>query len=141
VRVFLDTSVMIAAFLESDLHHKRCRELLLESEPATTACGSHSLAEFYSVITRLPQPFQLRIEQAWLLVEEIRTRVTPVALTAEEHFDELKRAMENGIKGGTIYDALLLGCARKYDPDRIYTLNMRHFQAVAPDLADRIVTP
>jgi hypothetical protein len=68
-------------------------------------------------------------------------RVTPVALTAEEHFDELKRAMENGIKGGTVYDALLPGCARKYDPEYIYTLNVRHFQAVGPDLADRIVTP
>jgi predicted nucleic acid-binding protein len=141
MKVFLDTSVMIAAFLENDLHHEKSRELLLQSAPSKTACGSHSVAEFYSVITRLPPPLQLRIEQAWLLVEEIRARVTPVALTAEEHFRALKRAAEAGIKGGAIYDALLLSCARKFGADRIYTLNLRHFQAVAPDIADRIVAP
>ena len=141
MRFFVDTSVMIAAYLEANQHHERCRLLLLKAHPETTACGSHSMAEFYSAMTRLPRPLQLRIEQAWLLVEEIRTRLTPVALTAEEHYEELKRATENGIKGGTVYDALLMGCARKARSDRIYTLNTRHFQAVAPDLADRIVSP
>ena len=141
MRLFLDTSVMIAAYLEENQNHERCRRLLLESRPETTACSSHSMAEFYSAVTRLPRRLRLSVEQAWLLIEEIRGRLTPIALTAEEHYHELKRATENGIKGGTVYDALLLGCARKHRSDRIYTLNTRHFRSVAPDLADRIVTP
>jgi predicted nucleic acid-binding protein len=40
-----------------------------------------------------------------------------------------------------IYDALLLACARKANADRIYTWNLRHFRALAPDLAERIVAP
>jgi predicted nucleic acid-binding protein len=45
------------------------------------------------------------------------------------------------LSGGIIYDALLMSCARKADAERIYTWNERHFRLVAPDLADRIVTP
>jgi predicted nucleic acid-binding protein len=141
VKIFLDTSVMIAAFLEGDLQHEKCRKLLLKSTPATTACGIHSVAEFYSVLTRLPEPLRLRTENAWLLVEEIRKRVTLVTLTATEYFDELKRAADAETKGGALYDALLLRCARKYGADHIYTLNLRHFRAIAPDLADRIDIP
>jgi predicted nucleic acid-binding protein len=140
VKVFLDTSVMIAAFLEGDLRHAECRALLLPLRPETAACGSHSLSEFYSVITRLPIPLRLLPEQAWLLLEEVHQRVTPVMLTPSEHFEELKRIAHTGIRGGQVYDALLLACARKHDSDRIYTLDS-HFRTLAPDLADRIVTP
>jgi hypothetical protein len=34
-----------------------------------------------------------------------------------------------------------MGCAREVNAERIYTWNVRHFQLVAPDLKDRIVTP
>jgi predicted nucleic acid-binding protein len=46
-----------------------------------------------------------------------------------------------GLAGGIVFDALLLACARKVDAERIYTWNVRHFRMVAPDLAERIVTP
>jgi predicted nucleic acid-binding protein len=140
VKVFLDTSIMIAAFLETDPRHPECRALLLPVRPETAACGSHSLAEFYSVMTRLPIPLRLLPEQAWLLLEELHQRVTPINLTPSEHFEELKRIAHSGIRGGQVYDALLLACARKYGPDRIYTLDL-HFSTLAPDLADRIVIP
>jgi hypothetical protein len=45
------------------------------------------------------------------------------------------------LPGGIIYDALLMACARKVNSERIYTWNEKHFRMVAPDLADRIVTP
>ena len=35
----------------------------------------------------------------------------------------------------------VLPCARKIQAEKIYTWNVKHFQMVAPDLADRIVTP
>ena len=132
---------MIAAFLESNARHAECRALLLRMHPEMAACGAHSQAEFYSVLTRLPSRLRLRPEQAWLLLEEVHKRVTPVALTAPEYFRALKNIAQAGTPGGQVYDALLLACARKYDPDRVYTLNTRHFSALAPDLADRIVTP
>jgi predicted nucleic acid-binding protein len=141
VKIFLDTSVLIAAFIESDPNHERCRHLLLNCRPDSASCGSHTIAEFCSALTRMPRPFQLAPEQAWHLVEEIRSRVTPIALSSDEHCSALRDALQSGVKGGVLYDALLLACARKQNPDRICTLNVKHFRAVAPDLADRIVTP
>jgi predicted nucleic acid-binding protein len=76
-----------------------------------------------------------------LLIEELQARITPVALTAQEYLRSLKHMAEAAIGGGQVYDALLLACARKYDPDRIYSLNTRHFSTLAPDLADRVVVP
>lgn len=64
-----------------------------------------------------------------------------VALTARETLDTIKNAQANGVRGGGIYDALHLAAARKVNAEEIYTLNLRHFQAFAPDLADRIREP
>lgn len=74
-------------------------------------------------------------------MEELQARITPIALTSHEYLRSLKRIAEEGTAGGQVYDALLLACARKYNPDRIYSLNQRHFGALAPDLADRIAAP
>ena len=141
MKVFLDTSVLIAAFVETDRRHAESRSLLLGLRPETSECGSHSLAEFYSVMTRLPIPLRLLPEQAWLLLEEVCERVATVGLTPQEHFEELRRMARRGIRGGQVYDALLLACARKAGSERIYTLDLSHFRTLAPDLADRIVTP
>jgi len=47
-----------------------------------------------------------------------------------------------GIKGGTIYDAVLLKSAKKAGVNRIFTLNLKHFQAVAPkEMVSRIIAP
>ena len=109
--------------------------------PERAACAAHSLAEFYSALTRLPPPLRLKPEQAWLLLDDVHQRVTPVALTSTEYFREMHRIAQSQIPGGQVYDALILAAARKYDADRIYTVNLKHFQSLAPDLASRITTP
>jgi predicted nucleic acid-binding protein len=47
-----------------------------------------------------------------------------------------------GVEGGRTYDALLLAAAGKSGATRIYTLNVQHFHALAPDsLRTGIVAP
>jgi hypothetical protein len=53
----------------------------------------------------------------------------------------LEKAGPAGARGGGIYDLLLLACARKAGAERVFTLNDRHFAALAPDLASKIVRP
>ncbi|GAC1639669.1 MAG: hypothetical protein NVS9B14_20930 [Candidatus Acidiferrum sp.] len=53
----------------------------------------------------------------------------------------MRAAAERGIAGGRVYDALLLQCARKSKAEIIYTWNLKHFQAIAPDLTKRMRTP
>jgi predicted nucleic acid-binding protein len=74
-------------------------------------------------------------------VETFLQRLTTVALSADDHLETLRRTANLGYSGGMIYDALHLACARKIDAEQIFTWNVRHFRVVAPDLADRIVTP
>jgi predicted nucleic acid-binding protein len=89
----------------------------------------------------MPPPLRLAPRDAVLAVETFLQRLTPVALTAEEYMETLRRTANLGRSGGIIYDALLLACARKIQAEKIYTWNVRHFQMAAPDLAERIVTP
>jgi predicted nucleic acid-binding protein len=74
-------------------------------------------------------------------IERIQQRTTLITLDGAEYFDTIDAMSRRGMSGAVIYDALILACARKVRADRIYTWNVRHFRAVAPDLAAKIVTP
>ena len=80
-------------------------------------------------------------EQGLLFVGEIRQRLALVSLDSEEYFATIRNAAAQGITGGRVYDALLLGCAAKSKAQTIYTWNLKHFQLLAPHLGDRIRTP
>ena len=138
---FYDTSVLIAAHDATRPGHEESLTLIQQASRESCACSAHSLAEFYAVLSRLPGGRRQRPDFAGALVEDIALRMTVVALSAEEYLDALLAAAQLRIAGGTIYDALLLKCARKVNAERIYTWNVRHFQLVAPDLAGRIVRP
>lgn len=141
VETFLDTSVLIAAHDAAHPHHARSLPLLTAAEPTTTACGSHSLAEVYAVLSRLPGGRRQRPEFAGILVEQIASKMSVVPLSVEEYREVIRDAAQARIAGGAVFDALLLACARKVAAKRIYTWNLRHFQMLAPDLAERVVTP
>lgn len=99
------------------------------------------MAEVYNTLTAMPPVLRLAPRDAVLAVETFLKRLTPVTLSADEYLETLRRTANLGHSGGMIYDALHLACARKVKAEQIYTWNVRHFRMVAPDLADRIVTP
>jgi predicted nucleic acid-binding protein len=141
IEVFFDTSVLIAASDAAHPHHPRSRPLLAAATPERAACGAHTLAEVYAVLSRLPGGKKVRPELAGHLVDQIVMRMTVVPLGAEEYATTLRAAARRGLAGGIIFDAILLACARKVDAQRIYTWNEKQFRLVAPDLSDRITTP
>ena len=141
MKVFLDTSVLVAATRTRDERHSSSYELVAQCEPLNAACAAHALAEVYANLTGMPSPNRFLPAQAVLVLESIRTKFNCVALTAEEVFETAERAARLKLPGGIIYDALLLASARKVDAEQIYTWNVRHFKLIAPDLAGRIVTP
>lgn len=138
---FFDTSVMIAAFWGDHPHHEASLELFARATPRTGACGVHSLAEVYAVMTALPVRPVIAPEQAVLFVEQISDRLSVVTLDHAEYLTATREAADRGADGGRIYDALLLACARKCRAGRIYTWNQKHFSKIAPDLASRLITP
>ena len=76
-----------------------------------------------------------------LFVDEIRARLTPISLDTQDYYQTLRAAADQGLSGGRIYDALLLRCAKKCDAQTIYTWNLKHFEAIAPELAARLRLP
>ncbi len=76
-----------------------------------------------------------------LVIDGACRRLRLVALDAEEYPRAVEEFAEQRLGGGQMYDALLLAAARKSSADRIYTWDVRHFRAIAPDLSERIVEP
>ena len=102
----------------------------------------HSLVECYATLTDGRLGVQLSAADAGRLIRyNLHERLSLVSLSGAEYFKLLDRAGPAGARGGAIYDLLLLACARKANADRIYTLNERHFAALAPDLATHIAIP
>ena len=141
MKVFLDTSVVIAAFWGDHRDHDASLRVFAEANRKTGACGIHSLAEVYATMTVLPVRPLLAPEQVFLLVEQITERLATVVLDEAEYLQTLRESAERRLSSGRVYDALLLACARKCQAETIYTWDLKHFRQIAPDLADRIRTP
>lgn len=141
MRDFFDTSVLVAAFWGGHAQHPASLRRFAVASPDQSACGIHTLAEVYASISALPVKPPIPPEQAYLFVEEVRKRLTTVSLSGGEYLATIQRASEQGLAGGRIYDALLLRCAANCHAQNIYTLNLKHFQIIAPSLARHLRTP
>ena len=141
MKEFLDTSVLIAAFWGGHVQHAPSIKLLASADKKRSACGIHTLAEVYAVMTALPVKPAIPPEQVMLFVEEIRKRLTMVSLDEDEYFEAIGNAAQRGFTSGRVYDALLLRCAAKAKAQTIFTWNLKHFRAIAPELGDRMQAP
>jgi predicted nucleic acid-binding protein len=135
VKVFLDTSVLVAAVVYKHESHARAFPILervLNGKDEGFISG-HSVAEMYAVLTRLPHPYKHTPEQAFLSIDEnVVKHFKVTVLSGADYAALVKEAALAKILGGTIYDAVLIRCALKSKAERIYTLNVRHFQNIAP---------
>jgi predicted nucleic acid-binding protein len=83
----------------------------------------------------------LSTDQALLLIENIRDRLTLISLSSEEYLAALEFSAAARITGGTVYDALLAQCARKSSAETVYTWNVKHFQQFGSAISGRLQTP
>lgn len=141
MKAFLDTSVFVAAYEDTHPHYAPSLDLLSRADKQGYFCAAHTLAEIYSVLTRLPLRPRVSPEDAMLFLSDVLERVSLVTLTEAEYIETLETAAAAGITGGQIYDALLARCAIKTGAETLYTWNIRHFERVAPELAGRVRTP
>jgi predicted nucleic acid-binding protein len=145
VKVFVDTSVLVASVVQKHESHERAYAVLdrVQSGKDEGFVSAHSLAEMYSVLTKLPQPFRHAPEQALLSIEENVVKHFKIAgLTGNDYTVLIREAALSGIQGGTIFDALLLKCAAKSGAEKVFTLNLKHFQNIAPkNIGSQISAP
>jgi predicted nucleic acid-binding protein len=131
----LDTSCLIAAVCEWHAHHAATRrEIERRVESGDTAVlAAHSLAEAYSVLTRLPEPHRLRPDDAFALLEANWGQTRLVALSGSEYRSTLRRCRAAGIGGGAVYDALIASCARKARVRTLVTWDVSGFERFLED--------
>jgi predicted nucleic acid-binding protein len=106
-RIAVDTSATIPYLMRSHESHDRVRRALSQYELVLTG---HSLAETYSVLTRLPGDARLAPSDAVTLLDaNFGQPVLPAQQTTCSLPAELA---SHGIAGGAVYDALVGLAAR-----------------------------
>ena len=144
MRAYFDTTVFVAASVDYHVHHNQALVALelAQSGKMKNYISGHGLAEAYSVLTRTPFRPAVYPAEAWKILDEnILPYFQLVTITPQMYIETIRECADRGWIGGRIHDAMHLRCAREADCERIYTFNVRHFQQLAPDLAQRIGAP
>ena len=124
---YLDSSVLIAALVDSQPFHEECVEAL----SAGGITSAHALAEAYSILSG-----RLRLDPQTVsdVLLHNTKKLKVVDLTAAEYARLLADSPKNGVRGGAIFDALHVAAARKASAKRLLTLD-QDFYTFAPELA------
>jgi predicted nucleic acid-binding protein len=141
VKYFFDTSVLVSVALVGHPDHGPSLAAYVKANARTGCCAAHSLAEVYATVTRLPGSQRMTADEALLFVDDIRSRLTVVALETKEFYAALVSAATANIVGGTIYDMLLAQCALQAKAEIIYTWDVADFSRLGPAIAKRVHTP
>lgn len=139
--IFFDSSAVVPIFFIRHVHHLPSWDLYENSDPATRCLSAHSLAEIFNSSTRPSGGVNASTARAQQVLQVIKREFLVVNLKSEDYMAAVDMLVSRNLGGPLIYDALLLQCARKVNAQTIYTWNVRHFQRLAPDLAERIRTP
>ena len=144
MKVHFDTSVLVAACVAAHPEHSRSVSWLEDAKNGRIdlSVAAHSLAEMYSVLTRLPVKPRISPAVARRLVRENAEQpATVIALKTRDYGVVLQRIADRGLAGGLVYDALIVRAAEKAGADRLLTLNVEHFRRAWPDAGDRLQAP
>ena len=108
MKILFDTSVIVAALLESHPKHERAFPWLKQAKEKEIELivASHTLAELYAVLSTLPIRPRISPAVAWRLIHDSVEAVSKiVSLSSAEYSAVIKQISESGFVGGVIYDA------------------------------------
>jgi predicted nucleic acid-binding protein len=144
MKVLFDSSVLVAALIDSHANHARAFPWLLKAKRGEIegCIGTHTLAELYAILTSLPVQKNVPSTEVWRLIQDsVLSSFEIVQLTKDDYQFVLESLSQNNIRGGTTYDALIAHAAYKANADKLLTLNQSHFKRVYPTLANIIEEP
>ena len=136
MRVFLDTSVLVASVVQKHESHARAHAVLDRVQAGIDEgfVSAHSLAEVYAVLTKSPPPIRHSPEQALLSIEE---NVPEALQNHEPHGKRLRRpdSRSGAFRNSRRYHLRrsVAPTARPKQEPKGFTLNLRHFQTFAPE--------
>lgn len=123
----VDSSVLVAALVHGEPHHRACNALL---DKAGMCVYSHGLAETFNTLTGGRSGYRIPADQVAELIEgSIMPFVEVIALSAKEMVAAMHEAPRRGVRGAAIFDYLHFVSARKAKVRRFYTLDATDFQS------------
>ncbi len=142
MKVCFDTSTLVAALLQQHPHHGVAfprRQAVIKGR-MQGHLTTHGLAELFATLTALPlKPHLLPADVQRILQQSILRHFIIIPLGSQEYRDALQLTVAHNLSSGAIYDALHLVGARSAGCTTLYTLNLRHFRALAP--GDALISP
>ncbi len=122
-----DSSVLVASLSPDEARHEVCSRLVASRRMHIYL---HALSETFAALTGGRDGIRVTASAAArLLRESVRPYVETVTLSMDETLAAMDGSQQRGVRGGAVYDYLHLVAARKAKAQRLYTLNVRHFQA------------
>lgn len=144
MKIFFDTSVLVAAFVNAHPKHANCLPWLqkVKKKEIEGIISVHSLIEIYSILTKLPLSPRINPALALNLIKEnILEDFELVTYGKKDYINLLDELSRGNIVGGASYDGLILNAAKKVTADKILTLNVNDFIRVCPQLVRIISEP
>ena len=140
MNVLFNTSVIIAASLPQHPNHAPCF-IDLQATKAVDIQGylsTHSLAELYSVLTRMPSQPRMSPQDAKCLIDRHLEHLETVTLERADDQAAIAQMTALKLSGSGIFDALIAQAALKSSAERLLTLNPKYFTRLSPEI-DRLV--
>jgi predicted nucleic acid-binding protein len=103
--------------------------------------STHSLAEVYSVMTRMPSQPRMSAQEAKILLERCLQYLEAVPLETADYRAAIVQMTTLNLTGGGIFDALIAQAALKVSADRLLTLNLSHFSRLTPAISQITEVP
>lgn len=143
MNVLFDTSVLVAASLPQHPSYTPCFIQLQAAKVAQVKgyLSTHSLAELYSVLTRMPSQPRIRAHDAKRLIESHLRYLETVVLEQADYQAAIAQMTALDLLGGGIFDALIAQAALKSSAERLLTLNPKHFTRLGTELAQIVYVP
>ena len=143
MKVLFDTSAIIAALLPKHPSHAPCFAQLRSAElnQIQGYLSTHSLAEVYSVMTRMPSQPRISPQEAQSLLEGCLQYLEAVSLETVDYQAAIAQMATFNLPGGGIFDALIAQAALKVSADQLLTLNPSHFTRLDSAIAQMVRVP
>jgi predicted nucleic acid-binding protein len=143
VKVLYDTSVLLAALLVDHTNHGLAFPQLELARQGTVQgyLSTHSLAELYSVMTRLPPPLRVLPDEAEAAIVDLLDYLEPVPLLAAEYQQAIRQMVELRLVGGGIFDAIIAQAALKAGVGQLLTFNPGDFTRLGDRIASLVQVP
>jgi hypothetical protein len=132
--VFFDTSVLLGGLIDigsPSRHAQLVFDAVYDGRLVAPQTAWHCCLEFFAVSTRLPEELRLPPDMALRLLDESivgRFRVRDLREGARRSF--FRRAVQDRVSGGRIYDAHIGEVALSCKAPIVVTENRRHFSSL-----------